>query len=695
MKPLFTAALFMLCSAGLYAQQFDSPTKVQHLSHKRLERAGDQQNQQLPYDESLKPFYHGVASGDPLSDRVIIWTRVTPDRNGPVNVRYLVAKDPSFQPSSIVKRGHLLTDADRDYTVKVDVDGLEPATTYYYLFSAGNANSLVGRTRTAPAHAEADQLRFAVVSCSNYQAGYFNAYQAIARRGDLDAVIHLGDYIYEYGGGEGTYGYSPDRPDRVNVPDTEILTLADYRTRYSLYRLDPDLRAAHQQHPFLPIWDDHESANDAYEHGAENHNEGEGSWEERKAISKKVYFEWMPIRDQVENKLYRTIRYGNLADIMMVDTRLEARDQQINDITNLALYSPTRTLLGQTQKQWLLNQLQASTARWKVLANQVIFSEFHVGWAASAQQGQSPQALESQFLDIWDGYPAERNSLIDALATQNINNVIILTGDFHSTFAFDVAKFPSPFSLQDPLNAAKTLGYDPATGNGSVAVEFATPSISSANFDENLAAAAGSAAAGKALSDAFEKQINNPLPAPYNLNPNPHMKYVDLDQHGYFIMDLKEDRAQADWFFMHTILEKNTSESFGRGLYTADGTQRLQFAEGAAPAKEEQPALAPAQPFRKFVEEDEKEKGTVFGVYPNPVEKGKMLYINYGLVAGGQLTISLRKMNGDVVASLPAQQLSAGNHTMTYQLPADLKKGIYLLYFETASGSFSHRIVVR
>lgn len=697
MKLKYTILLLFLCSFGLQAQQFQSPTKVQHLAHKRLERNNSPAGAPMPFDQRLKPFYHGVASGDPLADRVIIWTRVTTEKPGPVNVRYLLATDPTFAPASVVKRGSVRTNADKDYTVKVDVTGLMPATTYYYYFSTGNSNSIVGRTRTAPAQAEADQLRLAVVSCSNYQAGYFNAYGAIARRKDLDAVIHLGDYIYEYGGGEGTYGYSPSRPERRNIPDTEILTLADYRTRYSLYRLDPDLRAAHQQHPFLPIWDDHESANDAYEHGAENHNEGEGSWEERKLISKKVYFEWMPIRDQVDKKLYRNIRYGNLADIILVDTRLEARDEQIGDVNNPALYAPERTLLGKTQKQWLLEQLQQSTAKWKILANQVIFSEFHVGWAANAQLGQSPQSLESQFLDIWDGYPAERNSLIDALSANNIQNTIILTGDFHATFAFDVAKFPSAFSVQDPLNAARKMGYDPETAQGSVAVEFATPSVTSANFDENLAQAAGSVQAGKALSDQFEYQINHPLPAPapYNVNPNPHMKYVDLDQHGYFILDLKADRAQADWYFMHTILEKNQAEAFGKGLFTLDGTQRLQFAPSAAADKANSPDLAPEQAFSRAAKPDKQIPGVVFGVYPNPAASGKVIYLNYGLNLAADLHISLRRMNGEVVATISRAGQTAGNHTLAYQLPASLSKGLYLLHFETETASFASRILIQ
>ena len=244
--------------------------------------------QSLDFDPDYKPFYHGVASGDPLADRVIIWTRVTPETSpmAPVDVHWQVATDSGM--THVVQSGVFTTDAERDYTVKVDVTDLAPYTTYYYHFSALNATSITGRTRTAPTADEADRLRFAVVSCSNYQAGYFSAYRKIAERADLDAVIHLGDYIYEYSAsGEDFYGNEDLRQNRSHLPDKEIVTLDDYRTRYSQYRLDPDLRAVHQQHPFIAVWDDHESTNDSYEDGAQNHqSETEGPWEERKSESK-------------------------------------------------------------------------------------------------------------------------------------------------------------------------------------------------------------------------------------------------------------------------------------------------------------------------------------------------------------------------------------------------------------------------
>lgn len=692
MKFTFSLILFLgLCTLS-QAQNFDSPTKKQHLKQLRrgLDVTGD-----LPFDPALKPFYHGVASGDPLHDRVILWTRITPDRQLPrVPVRYTVATSPAFRPSEIVARGIQLTDVSRDYTVKIDVTGLKPATTYYYYFSYRNTHSMVGRTRTAP-EVSSDQLKFAVVSCSNYQAGYFNAYRAISQQKDLDAVIHLGDYIYEYGAGEGTYGYDDSRSDRAHIPDTEILTLADYRTRYSLYRLDSDLQAAHQQHPFIPIWDDHESANDAYANGAENHNEGEGSWEVRKAISKKVYFEWMPIREQVNEAIYRTISYGDLADMILIDTRLEGRDKQINDVTNPALYAPDRTLLGNNQETWLKEQLLNSRAKWKVIANQVIFSEFHVGWAASGL-GQSPEALESQFLDIWDGYPAERNSLIDFIGTNDLDDVVILTGDFHSTFAYDVAKFPSYFSLNDPLNTQKQVLYDPTTGAGSVAVEFATPSITSANFDENLeAAAGGSEAGGDALANGFEQQINQPLPAPFYINPNPHLKYVDLDQHGYFILDLQPEKAQADWYFMQTIFEKNSQTNFAQGVYTEQGANHLQLSSVAALAKDFQPELAPEGP---LVRPSPKEqlRAIFLNVYPNPVEAGHLFCINYALLEGGHYLLRLLDSDGKPIKVLMEGALATGNHTFTDVIPATLKAGIYYLHLQSNTGvQLTQRLLIK
>jgi phosphodiesterase/alkaline phosphatase D-like protein len=537
-----------------------------------------------PYDPGLRPFYHGVASGDPMSDRVIIWTRVTPESLGAVSVSWKMATDIAMQ--QVVKSGVFVTDASRDYTVKIDVTGLNPGRTYYYQFTTAGKNSLIGRTRTTPV-GDVENLRFAVVSCNNFEGGYFNAFGRIADRTDLDAVIHLGDYIYEQA--EGQYGAKSliDSKERTVLPKNEIISLDDYRKRYATYRLDPDLRRAHQQHPFITVWDDHESANDSFKDGAENHDPAtEGPWEERKETSRRVYEEWMPIRGNAD-PIYRTKRFGDLVDLIMIDTRIEGRDEQINDVTNPALYAPGRTLLGTTQREWLFNELKTSKARWKVIGNQVIFSEFNVGWAAAAAPNLgTPEQLESIFLDIWDGYPAERQRVIDFISGNNIDNVVILTGDFHSSFAFDVAPNPTVFSIPGKLPA-----YNPATGAGSVAVEFATPSISSANFDENLDAG---------TSAAFEFQFNKPLPAqagPFaGINPNPHMKYTDLDRHGYFILDLKKDRAQADWYFVETILKPSAKEAFDAGFYTLDGENHLQKAAAASPANPAASAPAPGIP---------------------------------------------------------------------------------------------------
>ncbi|MCS7086945.1 MAG: alkaline phosphatase D family protein, partial [Bacteroidia bacterium] len=314
--------------------------------------AGQTEPSRITLQEAMKPFYHGVASGDPLSDRVVIWTRVTPEaeQSGPITVEWEMSPNLDFSP--VVRSGTFVTDESRDYTVKVDVTGLAPRTYYYYRFKALGTTSIIGRTKTAPAD-YVEQLRFAFGSCSNYSGGYFTAYEDIGRRNDLDAVIHLGDYIYEYA----AFGAT-----RLHDPPKEILTLEDYRMRYSQYRLDQDLRLAHQQYPFITIWDDHEVANDAYKDGAQNHTESEeGPYSDRKNAAMQAYFEWLPVRESGSlshpYRGWRKISYGGLLDIFVLDTRHEAREKQapIGDVN--AINDTTRSLLGDEQRQWLLSEL--------------------------------------------------------------------------------------------------------------------------------------------------------------------------------------------------------------------------------------------------------------------------------------------------------------------------------------------------
>lgn len=514
-------------------------------------------------EETLAPFLHGVASGDPLSDRVVIWTRVTPDRPGEViPVTWRVATDPGL--SEVVAQGQAKAASTRDWCVKVDVAGLRAGTTYYYRFASGGRTSITGRTRTAPAGA-VDRLRFAVVSCSNYPEGYFNAYRNIAGRHDLDAVVHLGDYVYEYGAA-GELGRAAD-------PPREMVTLDDYRTRYAQYRLDPDLRAAHQQHPFITVWDDHESTNNSWYGGADNHDPGEGDWFERKAIAARVYDEWMPIRlpDPADPlKIWRHLPYGDLADLVMLDTRLWGRDQQpamFDGTTD----DPARTMLGFDQEAWLTEQLAASKQRgaaWRVLGQQVMFAPLNLAPLPDLP-ALNLLRLPSEGLalnpDQWDGYNANRQRVIDVLRGANragrIDDVVVLTGDIHTSWANDV-----------PDSAFPVTGYVPGLGRGSMAVEFVTPSVTSANVDDATGVP------------------STPIELAAKV-ANPHVRWVDLDANGYLVLTLTPESAQSDWFHLATVTEPSTEERFAAGWATRRGDNHLTEAAGPAPGGR---AAAPA-----------------------------------------------------------------------------------------------------
>jgi len=544
------------------------------------------------FDAELAPFYHGVASGDPLQDRVIIWTKVTADVPT-VTVDWKMATDTAM--TDVVGSGTVVTTADRDYTVKVDVTGLEPNTTYYYSFTALSKSSLIGRTKTAPTADEADHLKFVLISCSNYNWGYFNVYDRIADRNDLDAVVHVGDYIYEYAD-DGTYE-DPRLPDRITSPDKEIVTLEDYRERYSLYRLNKELIRAHQQHPFIVTWDDHEVTNDAYDGGAENHQpDTEGNYDVRKAVATQAYFEWLPIRDNGTQQVYRRFDYGNLVDMFVLDTRHEARSIQPTSMLQPD-FNDLRTLLGDEQKAWLFDGLKTSDAKWKIVAQQVMFAPFNLGFAAPGSaitNADSIFSIENIFLDIWDGYPAERQQIVDTIVNNDIDNVVILSGDFHSSFAYDVttqpALYPTPQTNFLPFPSP---AYDPETGAGSAAVEFVTPSVSAANFDENIGAAA---------SAQFSAIMNVNVDPIFGLNTgqvinyNPHQKYNDLDRNGYVLLDVKSDSVQGNFYFVPTVLEPNDEESFGTALRTLDGENHLVGNQPESAPKTEQATPAPANP---------------------------------------------------------------------------------------------------
>ncbi len=475
-------------------------------------------------------FRHGVASGDPLADAVILWTRVTSVDGAPLEVGWELGDTPSL--ATVRARGTVTTDADRDFTVKLDVDGLEPATTYYYRFTAVGETSPVGRCRTAPAGG-AERLRFAVCSCASIGHGYYNAYRRIAEREDLDLVVHLGDYIYEYA--TGRYGEA-----RETDPPHEIVTLEDYRRRYARYRRDPDLQELHRQHPVAAVWDDHETANNAWRDGAENHSPDEGAWEGRKAAALTAYLEWMPIREQPDGRLWRKLTFGDLFELLLLDTRIWGRDAQVRDEDDPALEDPARTLLGDDQEAWLTGELAASTTTWRVIGQQVMV-------------GQLPQFLN---VDQWDGYPAARERLFAAIAATE--NVVVLTGDIHSSWGLDLTA--------DPFDPA----YDPNTGAGSIGVEVVVPGITSPGFPEPLAV----------VAEGIQQD-------------NPHMKLVEVTRRGYAVIDVERSRVQADWFHVDTVLEVSRTETHAGGLAVSAGAPFwVRVAEAAAP-KDAPPRSAP------------------------------------------------------------------------------------------------------
>lgn len=465
-------------------------------------------------------FQHGVASGDPLSDRVILWTRVSPsaDLRQELDVSWWVALEPSA--ASPVRSGQTTASVERDYTVKLDVSGLAPDTSYYFGFTSQGERSAVGRTRTLPIE-NVEQVRLAVTSCANYPQGYFNAYRDIAQTEDLHAVLSLGDYLYEYANDE--YGDGAAL-DRVPAPNREIVTLGDYRARHAQYKTDVDLQAAHAAHPWIVIWDDHESANDSWQGGAQNHNpeQGEGGWAPRRAAAIKAYYEWMPIRE-VPTGLFRSFRFGDLADLVMLDTRLEGRDEQVARDDFAAASDPSRTLLGPVQESLFLDHLshtQSTQVQWKIVGQQVVF--------APATDG-----VTSFNPDSWDGYTAARSRVVNHIDEQGIDNVIILTGDVHSAWAMEV---PSE------------------GGDKNHAVEFVTPAVSSPPL-------ASTSQVMKDLVARAESELE-------------HVRYIDGLNNGYLVVEVDHQRARAEWMYTGERQERGATR-LGQAVECLSGSSRL------------------------------------------------------------------------------------------------------------------------
>ncbi|EGV1829880.1 alkaline phosphatase D family protein [Vibrio parahaemolyticus] len=502
-------------------------------------------------------FEHGVASGDPTQTQVIIWTRVTTTASY-VDVSWQVASDMEF--SNVVQSGVFTTDTGRDFTVKVDVQNLNANSQYYYRFMVGEMMSEVGQTQTLPEDG-VEKASMAVVSCANYPAGYFHVYREILNQHEqspFDVVLHLGDYIYEYGAG----GYASEDAaalGREPSKGTECITLDDYRKRYAQYRQDADLQALHAKLPMIAVWDDHELANDTWKNGAENHQDDEGSFIDRRAAAAAAWTEWLPVRENTFSNMliYRQFSFGNLVNLMMLDTRLVGRDKPLD---YFSLSAPTmeaigglvaqsrsadRELLGTEQLAWLMNEFNTHDAKWNVLGQQVLMSRmelpssvmtamFQLFTSTEEKKTEALLAVNTAItgyladpsadpislpynLDAWDGYYVEREKVYQ-LAKASSGNFVCLAGDTHNAWASE---------LKD-------------VSNNPIGVEFATSSVSSPGLEEYLA-----------LDPVAIAQMEYTLPHLVS-----ELKWADIKQRGFMRVTFTAEAAQSTWYLVSTIKDK-------------------------------------------------------------------------------------------------------------------------------------------
>jgi alkaline phosphatase D len=489
-------------------------------------------------------FEHGVASGDPLTDRVMLWTRVSTDGAQAVPVEWVIARDEGL--SDVVGSGTASAEAEHDWSVHVDADGLEPDTHYWYAFRALDTDSPVARTRTLPA--ETEHIKFAMVSCAKFNAGFFNAYSRLADRDDLQFLLHLGDYIYEASNtppASQTPGADIGRPFD---PLHECVTLDDYRTRYNQYHRDPDVQLLHSRHPLIPTLDDHEFADGAWRDGATEHKAEYGPWEQRRAHAFQAREEWLPIRrpDPADaERVWRTVELGTLADVMLIDTRTR-RDEPV---PAPGLDDPARTALGPEQREWLWNELAGSTATWRLLANPSVMGQTwnpelppdirtplkKVKLIADDEQGPD--------WDQWDGYPVERDALLAHIDEHNMENVVVLSGDVHVSLALELHHDP----------------FDP--DSEPIAIEIVTPSLTSQNLDDKMGWARHAEE-----SRAAERRAVEFLP---------HWEWVDLDSHGYVVIDVTPERLQAQFWHLDTVLERSPVQTRAAVWEVEHGSSRL------------------------------------------------------------------------------------------------------------------------
>lgn len=464
-------------------------------------------------------FAHAAASFEPTADSVLLWTRLS---RGQRSVDWELAADPDV--ARVIASGRVTTSPEVDFTVTVDVGGLDPATTYWYRFRAGGEESPVGRTKTLPA-AGAESFRLATVSCARYSVAPLGVYRALAER-DVDLVLHLGDYIYEDDGSKGP---------RTHEPPHEAVTLDDYRRRLAQVRADPDAQALHLRHPMVTIWDDHDLADNAWTHGAKPHDpDVHGPWRDRLLAAATARQEWVPSRLTNPHdvlKVWRSMSIGDLAEVVLLDTRVAGRDRHAGDEGARPLEDPQRSLLGDEQRTWLCEQLQLASQPWLILASGVVMNDLQLPWPRLLRKigrwlPNGYAASGSCLLrdDQWDGYPAERRRVVSWMADRHASGrrTVVLSGDVHSSWAFE----------------------GPCSEDGTpVAVELTAPAVSSA--------AMGRAPVTGRLLDRAVKKL-------------PYVKWAEVTHRGYCVVDVDLDAVTTSWWFVDPFDEDPAgNERFG------------------------------------------------------------------------------------------------------------------------------------
>ena len=504
-------------------------------------------------------FTHAVASGEPAQDSVLLWTRYVPASGGAVELRAEIAETPDF--ARVVSGGAQITGPWRDHTAKITVDGLQPGRIYHYRFIAPDGSiSPVGRTKTLPAGDMARRFRAAIFSCSNMPFGYFNAYGHAAARDDLDCLVHLGDYFYEYR--TGNYPAPVDQvAGRVPQPAGELIHLADYRLRYASYRADPDLQKLHLGWPMIVQWDDHESANDSWEGGAENHQPDEGDWLARKAAAIQAYREWMPVSDEP----WKAYDIGSLATLFRTETRLLARTEQpdiaplfkqADPIAALKAFrdgpwmDPGATMMGSQQEDWLAHAMHTSVKagqRWQIVGFGTIMGQTMMPADATSWLGANPSAGAKSYVaagvmaakaglpfnyDNWGGYPAARARFLRSAQAMDAE-LVVLSGDSHNAWTYDLGQDGKP-----------------------AGVEFAGQSVTSPGYEHETKVDPRTVAAGLVAA-------------------SPELKWCDTSHRGYMVTTIEPDRVSNDWVMLDTIRQRSLAARVGHSASVMRGRRML------------------------------------------------------------------------------------------------------------------------